>query len=53
MATEGETMNSEDQQPLIQVTRAEKRYGELTALKGVDLAIYPGETVGILGSNGA
>ena len=46
-------MNSEDQQPLIQVTRAEKRYGELTALKGVDLAIYPGETVGILGSNGA
>ncbi len=30
-----------------------KRYGALTALHGVDLAVHPGEVVGLVGDNGA
>ncbi len=33
--------------------RKKKRYKEHSALKGVDLTIYQGETVGIIGTNGS
>jgi ABC-2 type transport system ATP-binding protein len=39
--------------PTIQAVGLQKRYGETLAVKGVDLAVYPGEIVGFLGPNGA
>src|SRR5213082_2801282 len=30
-----------------------KRYGEIEAVRGIDLAVMPGETFGFLGPNGA
>lgn len=42
-----------DQTPIVEARGLEKRYGKNLAVKGIDLAIYPGEIVGILGPNGA
>ncbi len=39
--------------PTIEALGLQKRYGETLAVKGVDLAVYPGEIVGFLGPNGA
>ncbi|MCM8749274.1 ABC transporter ATP-binding protein [Thermomicrobiaceae bacterium CFH 74404] len=40
-------------QPIIRVRGLVKRYGAVTAVDGVDLAVNPGEVFGILGPNGA
>ena len=39
--------------PLLSVTDASHRFGEVRALGGVSLAISPGECVGLVGHNGA
>ncbi|NNJ12882.1 ABC transporter ATP-binding protein [Chloroflexales bacterium ZM16-3] len=39
--------------PMIAAEGLQKRYGDTLAVKGVDLAIAPGEIVGFLGPNGA
>jgi ABC-2 type transport system ATP-binding protein len=39
--------------PMIEAVGLQKRYGETFAVKGVDLAVAPGEIVGFLGPNGA
>jgi len=39
--------------PLIEALGLQKRYGATFAVKGIDLAVYPGEIVGFLGPNGA
>lgn len=39
--------------PVAELRRAVKRYGPVTALSGVDLAVRPGEVVALLGPNGA
>ena len=39
--------------PLLQLEQVTVRFGGLTALNGVDLAIAPGELVGLIGPNGA
>jgi ABC-type sugar transport system ATPase subunit len=39
--------------PVIEVRAVTKRYGALTALHGVDLALDSGEVVGLVGDNGA
>ena len=38
---------------VIQVTDARMRFGEVTALDGVSLAVRPGECIGLVGHNGA
>jgi ABC-2 type transport system ATP-binding protein len=39
--------------PVIEVTGLTKRYGEVEAVRGIDLAVRAGETFGFLGPNGA
>ena len=39
--------------PAIDIAQVRKRYGDVIALDGVDLAIEPGEFFGLLGPNGA
>jgi ABC-type sugar transport system ATPase subunit len=39
--------------PVIEARQITKRYGALTALQGVDLAIHSHEVVGLVGDNGA
>jgi ABC-2 type transport system ATP-binding protein len=41
------------QQPIIDIHGLVKRYGDFTAVNGIDLAVEPGEIFGILGPNGA
>jgi ABC-2 type transport system ATP-binding protein len=38
---------------LVEVSGARKRFGEVVAVDGVDLAVEAGEVVGLLGANGA
>jgi ABC-2 type transport system ATP-binding protein len=40
-------------EPVIEARGLVKRYGDLTAVNGVDLTVYAGEIFGILGPNGA
>ncbi len=42
-----------NKRPVLEARQISKNYGRVQALKGVDLAVYPGETVGLLGDNGA
>jgi len=39
--------------PLVECANVTKRFGKLTAVRDVDLAVRPGEIVGLLGANGA
>src|SRR5690554_552436 len=39
--------------PLARLQAADKRYGDVVALDGVDLSVHPGEVVSLLGANGA
>jgi len=39
--------------PVIQLKNVSKTFGEVRSLSGVNLEIYPGEIVGLLGDNGA
>ena len=38
--------------PVIEATGLERRFGQIQALRGVDLRVEPGETYGLLGPNG-
>ena len=40
-------------QPILDVRNVYKRFGGVEALKGVSLALYPGEVVALAGANGA
>ena len=39
--------------PAVHVSAASKSFGNVTALRGVDLRVEPGQTYGVLGPNGA
>ncbi len=39
--------------PLVEIAGVEKRFGELLVLRGIDLAIEPGEVVAIIGRSGS
>jgi simple sugar transport system ATP-binding protein len=40
-------------QPLLEARAISKYFGAVTALRGVDFALYPGEVLGVVGDNGA
>lgn len=42
-----------DSTPALELRQVSKWYGEIHALKAVDLTVYPGEVHGLLGDNGA
>jgi D-xylose transport system ATP-binding protein len=42
-----------NQKPLLRLVGVGKTYGAVRALEGVDLELYPGEVVGLVGDNGA
>jgi len=44
---------SADPAPIVQMRNIEKRYGQVSALRGMNLDLYKGEAVGIVGDNGA
>jgi putative phosphonate transport system ATP-binding protein len=39
--------------PLLQANGLAKRYGQVVAVDGVDVAVYPGEVLGIVGESGS
>ena len=39
--------------PLLEMRRVRKRFGALEALRGVDLELYAGDVLALLGDNGA
>lgn len=41
------------QQPILQLNEVHTSYGNIKALKGISLKVYPGEIVSIIGANGA
>lgn len=47
------SLSRKDGQPIISVKKLTQRYGEVRALESIDLDIYPGELVAILGENGS
>src|SRR6266436_5867440 len=47
------TPNMPEQTPLLELRDVHKRFAGVTALRGVDLEIYPGEVVALVGDNGA
>ncbi len=46
-------MAGHDQTPLLEVSGVSKRFGSVQALYDVDLELYPGEVLGLVGDNGA
>lgn len=40
-------------QPVLQVERVTKRFGQVVALRGVSMAVHPGQVTCLLGDNGA
>jgi simple sugar transport system ATP-binding protein len=42
-----------EQTPIVEMRNIHKRFGAVHALRGVDLALYPGEILGLVGDNAA
>jgi ABC-2 type transport system ATP-binding protein len=53
IATDRRAVTAPSREAVIDVRGLVKRYGDLTAVSGVDLTVYKGEIFGILGPNGA
>lgn len=48
-----EVTTTEQRSPFVELRGIVKRYGPVTAVNAADLALYPGEIVGLVGKNGA
>lgn len=44
---------TEEREPLLELSGVSKSFGAVHALRGVDLTLYPGEVVALVGDNGA
>jgi ABC-type uncharacterized transport system ATPase subunit len=53
LPADGARQAAAGQLPVIEVTGLTKRYGEVEAVRGIDLTVSRGETFGFLGPNGA
>ncbi len=45
--------NLDGPRPVLQITGLKKRFGKRQVLKGLDIAVYPGQCLALLGPNGA
>jgi ABC-2 type transport system ATP-binding protein len=52
-AVQAHRRTGEDDEPAVHVRGLVKRFGEVEAVRGIDLDVRPGETFGFLGPNGA
>ncbi len=48
-----DALPAQTHQPILDIRNVHKRFGGVEALKGVSLALYPGEVVALAGDNGA
>src|SRR5262249_30834781 len=49
----GRTMTKPSSEPLVEIERASKRYGDKLAVSELSFELYPGEVFAFLGPNGA
>jgi len=47
------TSTTTDEQPVLEASGLVKLYGRVVGLRGVDLRLYPGEVLAVIGDNGA
>jgi len=52
-APAGSTRSGNQEPPVLEFRGATKRYGGVPAIEGIDLQLWPGEVLAILGENGA
>jgi simple sugar transport system ATP-binding protein len=53
LADDEDMVQLDDPRPRLEVKNVAKRYGSVQAIRNVNLALYPGEVVGLVGDNGA
>jgi len=53
MAAEAAALAAPAEQPILEARGVHKFFGAVTALRGVDFKLYPGEVLGVVGDNGA
>ena len=53
VATERVTPSAQEKTPLLSLRAVTKTYGAIVSVRNVDLDIFPGEVVGLIGDNGA
>ena len=53
MSTSGNGGHAQDTAPLLEVRDLVVHHGQLRALSGISLRVYPGEVYAIIGANGA
>jgi len=46
-------LNNNEQRPILEARNISKHFGAVTALEEVNLQLYPGEVLGVVGDNGA
>jgi fructose transport system ATP-binding protein len=52
-AAAGLVVNGQGQRPVLQAVQVSKAYGRVVALREVDVELYPGEILALIGDNGA
>jgi len=53
MSEEGPLMTNAEAAPVLQLSGIGKEFGAIRALHDVDMQVFPGEVVGLMGDNGA